>query len=79
MKDFNEGYGIRINDYGGSNRNRSRYCNWQEQVTNFLVLPFGYSALGSRQETGNRKSGGSLSQTVKFQKPKLFRSGCNRI
>jgi hypothetical protein len=68
MKNFNYGYGIRINGNGGSNRIRSRYCNWQEQVTDFLVLPFGYSALGSRQERGNRKSGGSLFQTVEFQK-----------
>jgi hypothetical protein len=68
MKNFNYGYGMMINDNEGSNRVRSRYCNWQEQVTDFLVVPFGYSALGSRQETGNRKSGVSLFQTVKSQK-----------
>jgi len=60
MKNFNYGNGIRINDNGGSNCIRSRYCNWQEQVTDFPVQPFGYSALGSWQETGNRKSGGSF-------------------
>ena len=72
MKNFNYGYGIRMNDNGSSNRFLSRYCNWQEQVTDFLVLPFGNSALGSRQEKRNRKSGGSLFQIVKFQKPKIF-------
>jgi len=57
MKDFNYGYGIRINDNGGSNRIRSRYCNWQEQAADFLIQPFGYSALvrGRKEETENQE------------------------